>query len=491
MTPTFGFSVGDFISVVALITKVSKALKSTGGAASEYQHVCFELEALKGILERLATLQPDASNINQVNHIRATALGCQLPLQLFLQKIQKFETSLGASPSSKSLSGAVRKGQWAVFMTEEISRLRSEICAKMTIIHLSLVIHCSESLSRIEALNQELRKDSGIRMPELEEGAQSSIGTKGTVFQLQSISDINQGPQELAKEPTVGYVELNKPFDPTPENARALFTAVGTNCSSIVCPKQVVDRILEVVTALSVELRGLLKRILNTNLQVYTFLQNLQPNIARSPLLQQSDSIQFEDVLGRTKHLPYQFFRYWPMLVTYLQMEFRDLPGERLVNEGQYYIMDARSNGRSITDTEWERYVFPGAHVMMSMIVTSFLRGKGMCSRPNCTKRTQLEDSPSSMFQCPDCGTRYFPYPYSSFGFFSDQGDGVRDFEEWENFVGWVALKRADQNPDKSGAAAARDVMEEIKAFRRLHTPVEDGDWQPTAYPAESEPPSK
>jgi hypothetical protein len=90
-----------------------------------------------------------------------------------------------------------------------------------------------------------------------------------------------------------------------------------------------------------------------------------------------------------------------------------------------------------------------------------------------------------------DCGTRYFHYPYSSFGSFSDQGEDVRDFEEWENFVGWVALKRADQNSDKSGAAAAREVVEEINAFRRLHTPVEDGDWQPTAYPAEAEPSSK
>jgi hypothetical protein len=127
----------------ALITKVSKALRSTGGAASEYQHACFELDALKGILEHLEAMQPNASNINHVNHIRATALGCQFPLQLFLQKIQKFETSLGPLPSSKAISGVARKGQWAVLMTEEISRLRSEICAKMAIINLSLAIHCS------------------------------------------------------------------------------------------------------------------------------------------------------------------------------------------------------------------------------------------------------------------------------------------------------------------------------------------------------------
>src|SRR5579862_8727063 len=107
---------------LALITKVSKALKSTGGARSEYQHVCFELEALKNILERLATLKPTESNMNHVNHIRAIALSCQLPLQLFLKKLEKFEPYLGAFAHPRSLCGAGRKGQWAIFMTEEVSR---------------------------------------------------------------------------------------------------------------------------------------------------------------------------------------------------------------------------------------------------------------------------------------------------------------------------------------------------------------------------------
>jgi hypothetical protein len=52
----------------------------------------------------------------------------------------------------------------------------------------------------------------------------------------------------------------------------------------------------------------------------------------------------------------------------------------------------------------------------------------------------------------------------------------VRDFEEWENFVGWIALKRVNQKASKGGAEAALEVMEEIQVFRRLHTPVEDGD---------------
>jgi hypothetical protein len=36
MIPAFGFSVGDFISAIELFVKITKALKKSGGAASNY-----------------------------------------------------------------------------------------------------------------------------------------------------------------------------------------------------------------------------------------------------------------------------------------------------------------------------------------------------------------------------------------------------------------------------------------------------------------------
>ncbi|KAF2195523.1 hypothetical protein K469DRAFT_543283 [Zopfia rhizophila CBS 207.26] len=51
--PAFGFSVGDFIAAIGLIAKVIRALKDKCGAATEYQHLQLELQALERTLRYL------------------------------------------------------------------------------------------------------------------------------------------------------------------------------------------------------------------------------------------------------------------------------------------------------------------------------------------------------------------------------------------------------------------------------------------------------
>jgi hypothetical protein len=162
MTPAFGFSIGDFTSAIGrsivlhslwhepgcanlpldLIRKVVKALKDTGGASWEYQHVVVELKGLEKALRRLEALQPSKSNIDQVNAIRGMALSCQLPLQAFLSKLETYESSIGPS-APRSFGGSARKAEWAVFMTEEVKKLRALVVAKGVSINLLLATHCS------------------------------------------------------------------------------------------------------------------------------------------------------------------------------------------------------------------------------------------------------------------------------------------------------------------------------------------------------------
>lgn len=117
--------------------KISKALKSTGGSASEYQHVVLELENLQHVLSHLQALEPNASNVNHVNAIRGMALACMLPLQDFLAKIKKYEATMGAF-ASRSIKGAADKTKWAVYIAEEVQKLRTLISAKVLSITLLL-----------------------------------------------------------------------------------------------------------------------------------------------------------------------------------------------------------------------------------------------------------------------------------------------------------------------------------------------------------------
>ncbi|KAL8893605.1 MAG: hypothetical protein Q9192_005105 [Flavoplaca navasiana] len=130
MTPAFGFSVGDFINTINLIRKISKALKETGGAASEYQDAVVELTGLQRALQHLETLQPTQDNAGQVNAIRGMALACKVPLQDFMTKLDKYEESLGPWAHGSSLGGLGRKTRWAVSFSKEVEKLRAMVAGK-------------------------------------------------------------------------------------------------------------------------------------------------------------------------------------------------------------------------------------------------------------------------------------------------------------------------------------------------------------------------
>jgi hypothetical protein len=47
-----GFGVGDFVAVFGLVSKVSGALRESGGASSDYQSLVHDLNNLKCVLRR-------------------------------------------------------------------------------------------------------------------------------------------------------------------------------------------------------------------------------------------------------------------------------------------------------------------------------------------------------------------------------------------------------------------------------------------------------
>jgi hypothetical protein len=70
------------------------------------------------------------------------ALACRLPLQDFLVKIQKYESSMG-SFATKSMKGAGQKAKWAVYIADEVQKLRMLVSGKVLSINLLLATHAS------------------------------------------------------------------------------------------------------------------------------------------------------------------------------------------------------------------------------------------------------------------------------------------------------------------------------------------------------------
>jgi hypothetical protein len=129
------------LTLLDLVRKISNALKASGGAAHEYQHVIIELKGLEAVLQLLEALEPTEDNISHVNAIRGMALACQFPLRDFLIRLEKYDSSM--SPFGKPLNGARHKAKWAISTTDEVERLRRLIAAKVVSINLLLATHAS------------------------------------------------------------------------------------------------------------------------------------------------------------------------------------------------------------------------------------------------------------------------------------------------------------------------------------------------------------
>jgi len=100
----------------------------------------------------LAALEPTESNIQHVNVIRGAALASTLSLQEFLWKLEKFEQSMSPFATKKTftMSRAGRQTQYALFMADEIKKMRAVIYGNVIRINVLLATHASETLSKTE-----------------------------------------------------------------------------------------------------------------------------------------------------------------------------------------------------------------------------------------------------------------------------------------------------------------------------------------------------
>ena len=121
-----------------MINKVRKSLRDAGGASSEYQSAVIELENLATTLSDLEALEPNEDNVQHVNAIRAMAMACRMPLQEFLKKISRYESSLGPFAKRMSLHTSGQKAKWSIALAEDVEKLRALVAAKHVSINLLL-----------------------------------------------------------------------------------------------------------------------------------------------------------------------------------------------------------------------------------------------------------------------------------------------------------------------------------------------------------------
>ena len=159
---------------------ISKALKRTGGASTEYQHGIIELKGLENVLRHLESLEPNQDNERHVNAVRGMALACQLPLRDFLAKVEKYEASLGPFSSPQWFRGLPQKSKWAVALAEEVEKMRALVAAKT--VSISPLLAMDHSYGSTSSRRTTSYAYTPVQQIALQDGGQSREATREGTF---------------------------------------------------------------------------------------------------------------------------------------------------------------------------------------------------------------------------------------------------------------------------------------------------------------------
>ncbi|MCJ1244587.1 hypothetical protein MMC30_001785 [Trapelia coarctata] len=163
---------------------------------------------------------------------------------------------------------------------------------------------------------------------------------------------------------------------------------------------------------------------------ILLFLRRLQLASSSLPLrLTGGDCIFFEDVLGRSKRLPYEYFRHAEIFEVFIRTSFLDVPGKSEVSDNKFRLLT--SNGKQLSWKTWEKYAKPGVAVFMSIEKNILLGEQGHC--PRCWEIEATSASTSSRgVTCSYCQLLYTRQPsICNIKFWTDPSiTGKRKFSE-------------------------------------------------------------
>ena len=121
----FGFSVGDVIAALGVVSDVISSLRDSGGAGEEYRQLIQELQMLETALTKVKQLEIDEVQLEDRIGLFAAATHCQSTLEGFIRKIQPYQPHLRLHGSTSKIKDVYMKIKWGSCKKEEVERLRT------------------------------------------------------------------------------------------------------------------------------------------------------------------------------------------------------------------------------------------------------------------------------------------------------------------------------------------------------------------------------
>ncbi|KAF2664238.1 hypothetical protein BT63DRAFT_104735 [Microthyrium microscopicum] len=359
---SFGFSVGDVLAVGKLIVDVTTCLKDSKGAKPEYQDLLRELECLQKALQHLNELRSTDSVSTNVDSIKYAALSCRRPLEQFLTRIRKYESSLGVWSKGNSVKTAAAKLKWGFGgWHEEVRRLQSYLNVHVATINILLVEHGLEKID-IASGKSEVNHQNVQESIEQTHAAVANVGN----------SVAGQGALVKGMNTMLGRL-----FDAISGEFRTSLKSLGDMVAKVCVSSQ----------------------------QTYSILVEIKSNLTGpdTRLSYFQPPVQVEDALGHKFLLPSEFE--FDLLEVIIKHRFRTGPGSLEVKVGNYEVFDAKNSNHILVSTE--KFI-PGARVTMAVLVPATTLSDEVCPMPRC-QSTISSEAPGGGRLCSECNVWFAP----------------------------------------------------------------------------------
>jgi len=135
---SFGYGVGDLITVATIAWKISVALRSTKGASESYNSLIQEIECTAQLLYQtgklLETAGLSASTENSISHGLSLCHSNLLRLRMIVEKYQESFETLATAPAKQKnwnsmwgLKAQLKKISWEMCEKEGVNDIRQNI----------------------------------------------------------------------------------------------------------------------------------------------------------------------------------------------------------------------------------------------------------------------------------------------------------------------------------------------------------------------------
>ncbi|KAL2842628.1 hypothetical protein BJX68DRAFT_166512 [Aspergillus pseudodeflectus] len=139
MAPAFGFSVGDFIAVAALIWRLSQALNEASEDSKLFREIQLELSAFRDVVIQLEYAMKDgaAASKDQVDRTRAVFSRMERGMNEFNKHTENYKGGGRVDEEgTRGIASIKRRVQWTFFGKKQVGQFREALRSYTIILNL-------------------------------------------------------------------------------------------------------------------------------------------------------------------------------------------------------------------------------------------------------------------------------------------------------------------------------------------------------------------